>query len=145
MALQDALHAAQHLADTSGSEVTIRLESGTSSPAPDGGGSEPDVVSGDLVVRPQVPRTDAPRPVPQPPVPQPPVPAVVGRGAWTVTVTVVLEAQLARDDGAAVDRAVSALFANGPPADLHAAITRPDGTQRRVALRPLDADRPAPS
>lgn len=26
MALQDALHAAQHLADTSGSEVTVRLE-----------------------------------------------------------------------------------------------------------------------
>lgn len=140
MALQDALHAAQHLADTSGSEVTVRLESSTSSPAPDGGGSEPDVVSGDLVVRPQAPRTDAPRPVPQPPVP-----AVGGRGAWTVTVTVVLEADLAGDDGAAVDRAVFALFTNGPPADLHAAITRPDGTQRRVALRPLDADRPAPS
>lgn len=64
MALKDALHAAQHLADTSGSEVTVRLDSSTyselpdDSPEPDGAFANP--VSADLVVRPQAPRADAP-------------------------------------------------------------------------------------
>ncbi|WP_380166397.1 hypothetical protein [Jannaschia sp. R86511] len=57
----------------------------------------------------------------------------------------MLDADLADDDETAVDQAVSALFFNGPPADLQAAITRPDGTHRRVALMPLDEDRPTPS
>ncbi len=91
-------------------------------------------------MRPQAPRADAPRPVPQPPAP-----AVDRLGAWTVTTAVVLDADLADDDETAVDQAVSALFFNGPPADLQAAITRPDGTHRRVALMPLDEDRPTPS
>lgn len=61
-----------------------------------------------------------------------------------MTITVMLDAELAKDDDTAVDQAVSALFSNGPPADLQATITRPDGTHRRVALTPLDAARPTP-
>ena len=59
-----------------------------------------------------------------------------------MTLVAVLNAELAHDDDSAVDQAVSALFSNGPPADLQAALTRPDGTHRRVALRPLDEQRP---
>lgn len=138
MALQDALHAAQHLADTTGTEVSVRLASSIDVHTQDDHAG-PDVVAGDLVVRPQAPREDAPRPEAPPPA------VTVGAlGAWTVTVAVVLEAEVASDDGDAVNQAVSALFANGPPADLHAAITRPDGTHRRVALKPLDVPRPTP-
>lgn len=138
MALQDALHAAQHLADTTGAEVSVRLASSADADTQDDH-TAPDLVAGDLVVQPRVPREDAPRPEAPPPA------ATVGAlGAWTVTIAVVLEAELASDDGVAVDQAVTALFANGPPADLHAAITRPDGTHRRVALKPLDVPRPTP-
>ncbi len=136
MALQEALNAAQHLADRSGADVIVRLVTGTPS-ASAGSPSEPDVATGDVVVRPQGHRTDAPRPVPQPPA------SPTDRaGAWTVTLVAVLNAELAHDDASAVDQAVSALFSNGPPADLQAALTRPDGTHRRVALRPLDEPRP---
>ena len=139
MALQEALHAAQHLADKSGEDVAVRLVTGTLPASPEGT-LEPDVASADLVVRPQGHRTDAPRPVPQPPA------SPTDRaGAWTVTLVAVLNAELARDDEAAVDQAVSALFSNGPKADLQAALTRPDGTHRWVALRPLDEQRPTPS
>lgn len=138
MALQDALHAAQHLADITGAEVSVRLASNADAHIQDDH-TGPDVVAEDLVVRPQAPREDAPRPEAPPPA------ATVGAlGSWTVTIAVVLKAELASDDGVAVDQAVSALFADGPPAELQAAITRPDGTHRRVTLKPLDARRPPP-
>lgn len=139
VALQEALHAAQDLADRSGADVMVKLVTGTSSTSP-GSLSEPDVASGDLVVRPQEHRTDAPRPVTQPPA----LPTDRA-GAWTVTLVAVLNAELAHDDDSAVDQAVSALFSNGPPADLQAALTRPDGTHRWVSLRPLDEQRPPSS
>ena len=138
MALQEALHAAQHLADRSRADVVVRLVTGTPPASPEST-LEPDVAFGDLVVRPQGHRTDAPRPVPQPPA-SPNDRA----GAWTVTLVAVLNAELAHDDDSAVDQAVSALFSNGPPADLQAALTRPDGTHRWVALRPLDEQRSTP-
>ncbi len=135
MALQEALHAAQDLADRSGADVVVRLITGTPSASPEST-LESDVTSRDLVVRPQGHRHDAPQPVPQPPA------SPTDRaGAWTVTLVAVLDAELAHDDDSAVDQAVSALFANGPPADLQAALTRPDGTHRRVMLRPLDEPR----
>lgn len=140
MTLQYALQAAQHLADTSGTEVTIRLQSSSPNEAADDG-STPDVDAGDFVVRP----TNAPDA--SQPVPQAPASTVSGLGRWTVTITVALGTELAdtdstNTDSTAIDRAVSALFSDGPPADLHALITRPDGTHRHVALRPLRATRP---
>lgn len=137
MVLQEALDTAQHLADTSGSDVTVRLQP-TEHVTVSDGRTTSDVMSGDLVVRPHAPTADAPRPVPQAPAPSPD-----RLGAWTVTIAVVLDADVAGRDEEAVDRAVSALFSDGPQADLQAAITRPDGSHRRVALRPLDASRPS--
>ncbi|WP_380169761.1 hypothetical protein [Jannaschia sp. R86511] len=135
MGLQAALSAAQHLADTTGHDVTVRLQSDSPATAPAADGGE---VPGTLVVRPQEPQVDAAEPTP----PAPPGPRRVERGMWVVTLEIILDADAAQSEASAVDQAVTALFADGPVAEMHATITDPAGRHRRVRLRPLEAARP---